>query len=142
LIGRGRVLLRANSVWPAATSRSGGLLPPELQWAPAGNVFEIVVGREHDEVVSHAKLRQESINRSDLYPGSPTAISQIGGLNVIIAIRNEERYCRKPIQNLRPGLRTRKALQDLLEHEACCKNRRPLQSLESAPALPSRGRRI
>ena len=73
--------------------------------------------------MSHAKLCQESINRSDLYPGSPTAISQLSGLNVIIAIGDKKRYCRKPIQNLRPGLRTRKALQDLLQHEARCNDR-------------------
>jgi len=47
--------------------------------------------------VSHAKLRQESIDRSDLCPGAPTAISQISGLNVIIAIRDEEWDCGKPI---------------------------------------------
>jgi hypothetical protein len=73
--------------------------------------------------MSHAKLRQESINRSDLCPGSPTAISQISGVNVIVAIGDEERYCGKPIQYLRPGFRTRKALKDLLEHEACCNDR-------------------
>jgi hypothetical protein len=56
----------------------------------AGDVFEIVIGREQHQVVSHTKLRQESINRSDLSPGSPTAISQIGGVNVIIAIGYKE----------------------------------------------------
>ena len=71
----------------------------------------------------HAKLRHESINRTDLCPGSPTPISQISSVNVVIAIGDEERYCGKPIQNFRPSFRTRKALKDLLEHEARCNNR-------------------
>ena len=41
----------------------------------------------------------------------------------LIAIGDEERYCGKPIQNLRPSFRTRKALKDILEHEARCNNR-------------------
>ncbi len=65
-----------------------------------------------------AKLRQESINSSDLYSSAPTAISQIRGLNVIVAIGGEKRYRGKPIQNFRAGFRTRKTLQDLLQDEA------------------------
>jgi hypothetical protein len=44
-----------------------------------------------------AELRQNSIDCSNLYPGAPTAISQLGSLNVVVAIGNEERYCGKPI---------------------------------------------
>jgi hypothetical protein len=106
-------------------------------------MFEIVVGREHDEVVSHAKLRQESTDRSDLCPGSPTSISQISGLDVIIAIGDKKRHCRKPIQNLRPSFRTRKALQDLLEHEARCNNRLArFNGSDQRPHFRHRGRRI
>src|SRR5262249_24118311 len=66
---------------------------------------------------------EESVNRSNLYPGAPTAIPQIGGLDMIIAIRDEKRYCRKAIHNLRTGLRTRKTLQDLLQDQASCNDR-------------------
>src|SRR4029079_2873412 len=65
----------------------------------------------------HTQLRQESVNRSDLCPGAPTAISQIGCLNVVLAIRHKERHGLKPVQNLRASFRAGKALQDLLEDE-------------------------
>ena len=64
-----------------------------------------------------AKLREESINSSDLYSSAPTAISQIRSFNVIVAIGDEKRYCGKPVQNFRAGFRTRKTLQDLLQDE-------------------------
>ena len=72
-------------------SRADALLSPEPQRALAGDVFEIVIGRKQHQVVPYTKLRQQSINRSDLCPGSPTAISQISGVNVIIAIGYKER---------------------------------------------------
>ena len=65
----------------------------------------------------HTELRQESVNRSDLCPGAPTAISQIGCLNVVLAVGHKERHGVKPIQNLRASFRAGKALQDLLEDE-------------------------
>jgi hypothetical protein len=82
-------------------------------------MLEIIVCREHRQIVPNAKLGEESINRSDLYSRAPTAISQIRGLNVIVAIRDEQAYGGKPVQNFDPGFRTREALQDLLEDKAC-----------------------
>ena len=39
--------------------------------------------------MTDAKLGQKGIDRSDLYPGTPTAISQLRGPNVIVAVRNQ-----------------------------------------------------
>ncbi len=36
--------------------------------------------------MTNAKLRQEGIDRSNLYSGTPTAISQLRSLDVIVAI--------------------------------------------------------
>jgi hypothetical protein len=80
----------------------------------AGDLPEVVIGREHCQVIGDAKLRQQSIDRSNLYPGASTAISQLGGLNVIVAIRHQQRHYREPIENLCAVPWTRKALQQLL----------------------------
>jgi hypothetical protein len=37
----------------------------------------------------YAKLRQESINRSNLYPGTATAVSQHCGRDMILAIEHQ-----------------------------------------------------
>jgi len=86
-------------------------------------MVEIVVGCQHRQVVSHAKLRQQSINCCDLYPGAPATISQVGSLDVIIAIGDKQRYCGKPVEYVRAGSRTGKTLQDLLENETRGNNR-------------------
>jgi len=36
-----------------------------------------------------AKLGQQRIDRSDLYPGTPAAISQLCGADVIVSIRDQ-----------------------------------------------------
>ena len=48
-------------------------LLPDLQRAVACNVLEIIVVREHREVMTDAKLGQQSVDRSDLHSGPPAA---------------------------------------------------------------------
>lgn len=69
--------------------------------------------------MSKAKLCQERIDRSNLNTCLPAAVPRRGGLNMIVAIRHNERYRGKAVQNLRAGFRTREALQKLLENKAC-----------------------
>jgi hypothetical protein len=80
---------------------------------------EVVVGREHRKVMTKAKLGKEGVDRSSLNACSSAAVSQLGGFSMILAIRREERYCGKAVQNLRASLWTRETLQKLLENEAC-----------------------
>jgi hypothetical protein len=93
-------------------------LAPKFQSALAGNVPKIVVGREHGQVMTKAKLRQQRIDGSNLQARAPTAVSELRGPNVIVAIRHDERHGGKPIQNLCAGFRTREALQQLLQDKA------------------------
>lgn len=65
--------------------------------------------------MTDAKRSQESIDRSDLYPGTPAAISQLPGSDVIVAIGNQQGYGGEPIQDLFTGSRPPKALQKLLQ---------------------------
>ena len=69
--------------------------------------------------MSQAKLREESVNRSNLYPGPATTISQVSRLHVILAIGHKERHCGKSFQNLRASFWTSETLQDFLENKAC-----------------------
>jgi hypothetical protein len=55
----------------------------------AGNVLKVVVACEHRQVMTDAKLSQQGIDCSDLYPGTATAISQLRGPDMIVSIRNQ-----------------------------------------------------
>lgn len=65
--------------------------------------------------MTDAKRGQESIDRSDLHPGTPAAISQLRGPDVIVAIGNQQRYGGESIQDLFTGSRPTKALQKFLK---------------------------
>jgi hypothetical protein len=68
--------------------------------------------------VAKAELCQEGIDCSDLYAGTTATISQLRGVDVVIAIGHKKRYRRKPIQDLGAGSRAEKALKQLLKDEA------------------------
>ena len=51
-------------------------------------MFEIFVGCKQRKIVVDAKLGQQGVDRSDLYPGAPAAISQLCGCDVIISVRH------------------------------------------------------
>jgi hypothetical protein len=91
---------------------------PKLQRASTRDPSEIIVGGKHRQVVSHAKLSQKRVDRSNLNSGSPTAVSQLGRLHVNVAVWDDEGQGRKTIQDLQASLGTRKSLQKLLKHEA------------------------
>jgi hypothetical protein len=51
---------------------------------------EVTIGRHHDEVVSSAELRQESVDRSNLHAGPPAVVANVGRCDVVVAIRDQE----------------------------------------------------
>jgi hypothetical protein len=57
------------------------------------------------------------VNRSNLRSGTPAAISQFCGLDVIVAIRHQKWQCRELIHNISAGLWPRKALRQFLEDQ-------------------------
>ena len=73
---------------------------PQLQWAMVGNAREVPVAAEHRQFMTDAKRGQESIDRSDLYPGTPAAIAQLRRPDVIVAIGYQQRYGGESIQDL------------------------------------------
>lgn len=86
---------------------------------------KISVGREHRHVVADTKLRQEGVDRSDLYAAPPAAVSQVCGPDVIVTVRYDQRQRGEPIQYLSPISRARKALKKLLENETGRQDRFP-----------------
>jgi len=68
--------------------------------------------------MANAQFGKEDIDCPDVHAAPSAAISQVRRSNVIVAIRNQEWYGRKPVQNLVAGFRTREALQKLLNDEA------------------------
>jgi hypothetical protein len=83
------------------------------------DVPEVVVSRQHCQFVVNAKLGQESVDRSDLHSVATASVSQFGCLDVIVAIRHQQRHRRKTFENLISRLRPGESLQKLLKHEAC-----------------------
>ena len=78
-----------------------------------------MVCRQHRQIVAETQLRQERIDRFNPGAGTATAVSQLGSLNVILTVRDQERNGGKSIQNGSAALRTRKALQQLLQDQTC-----------------------
>lgn len=59
----------------------------------AGDATEIVVSRQHCQLVVNAKLCQDGIDRSNLRSVATAPVSQLGCLDVIVAIRDQQRHC-------------------------------------------------
>jgi hypothetical protein len=88
-----------------------------------GNASEVLVGRQHCEIVAHAQLCQEGVDGSDLHAIPAAAIAQVRRPDVIIAIRRQQWDGRKSVKNLSAALWARKALQQLLKHQAGSQDR-------------------
>src|ERR1700730_3497655 len=113
-------LLRSASQFNSSRRRRTvgcGSRRPQLQWAMVGIAREVPVAAEHRPFMTDAKRGQESIDRSDLYPGTPAAIAQLRRPDVIVAIGYQQRYGGESIQDLFTGSRPPKALQKLLQDD-------------------------
>lgn len=64
-----------------------------------------------------AKLDQHCVNRSDLHPVASTRVAELGGLNVVLAIRLEERERGEPLNQLVAGLGSGEALEQFLKDQ-------------------------
>jgi len=83
---------------------------------------EISVGCEHGQVVADTKLCQQGVYRSNVHTRAATAIAQVRGPDVIVAIGYQQRDSGESIQNLRARARPQKTLEQLLQHQACREN--------------------
>ena len=86
---------------------------------------EVLIAREQFEIVLDTELGEQSINRSNLDSAASAMISKFGGMNVIVAVRHDQRHGRKTLQDLRACFRSRETLQKLLQHQSCRNNSFP-----------------
>ena len=63
---------------------------PQTEGGPFRNTGKVVVGREHDEVVADAKLREQAVDGSDLDAAASARVSQCRRFDVIGAGRSDE----------------------------------------------------
>jgi len=80
---------------------------------------EIAIGRQQRQFVSDAELGDDRIDRSDLNALAPTAISHLGGFDMIVNIRRDRGKQRELLNDFLPRARSLKSLQQLLKHQAC-----------------------
>lgn len=77
---------------------------------------KIAIGREQRQAVTNAKLCEQGIDGADLQAGAATAVSQLGGFDVILPVRREKRQVVEVIDDRLacpwPGESLQKLLQD------------------------------
>ena len=96
---------------------------------------EIPVSRQHDELVADAELGEQRIDGSHLYAAATAFVAQAGRGDVIAARRHDHGHVREALDELCPGARTVKTLQQFLKHQSSRVNRAPEESFPEAPHL-------
>lgn len=90
--------------------------------------------------MAQAKLREQNVNCASLNACSPAVIPQLSGFDMIVAIRRQERYRGKSLQNLRASSWARETRQKLLKDEARGKQHLAhLDGLNERPHFLGRG---
>ena len=93
--------------------------PPNSQGAVSRGEDKIVVGRQQHQRVTDAELGNHGVNRADLQPGPTTAVAQLCGVDMNLAVRSYERQGRKPVNDVFTCTRAGKPLQQFLQDETC-----------------------
>lgn len=106
-------------------------------------VLKVLIGAEECQAVPDAQLGDQRVNCSKLNSSATARVAQCGGLDVIIAIRNQERHSGKPLENLGMRLGSREPLQQLLKNEPGRENGFPCsKGVAESSDLGNRLRRI
>ena len=82
-----------------------------------GDIAKVSVCRQHRKVVAETELRQQRIDGADLNAAAPAGVSQLGRLDMVAPVRNQQRQRGEAIEDLRAVPRSREALQKLLKNE-------------------------
>jgi hypothetical protein len=69
-----------------------------------GDATEIIVVRQHRQLIANAQLGQKGIDRSDLHSVPAAPVPQLSRLDVIVSIWHQQWHSRKPVENLISGL--------------------------------------
>jgi hypothetical protein len=79
---------------------------------------ETVVGAEQDQIVSATELDEHRVDGSDLGTVAAAGVAQLGGFDVIFAVRLQEYERGEALDQRAPCLGAGKTLQQFLQHEA------------------------
>jgi transposase len=86
-------------------------------------LLEIPVRTQHHELIPDAESGEERIDRADLKAAAATVVAKIRRGNVIFALWDDQRQRSESIEDLLSRFRAAESLQDLLENQACSKDR-------------------
>ena len=78
-------------------------------------VNEVLICAQKNEVMPDAKLRNQSVDRSDLHTRSATHVSHTRRCHMVFAIRLKQSQRRKPLHDLFACLGSSKALKKFLQ---------------------------
>ena len=76
-----------------------------------GRVTEVPVGTQQDQLVSNRQLSQECIDRSELHAALPAAVTNLGCLDVVVAVGGDRWQRREATQDRVALARAPKPLQ-------------------------------
>jgi hypothetical protein len=85
-----------------------------------GDHRKIAIGCQHRQIVTEAKLRQESVDCADLDAAAAASVSEFRRVDMVMPVRDEQWQGGEPFDDLRSVPRPGKPLQELLQNEAGC----------------------
>ena len=97
---------------------------PRLGCAPnpkrrgSRDMRKVAIGREHDQAVANADLRQKCINGSDLNTSTTTCVPQPGSIDMIVSRGHDHGDICEQTDDPMPVARAAASLQQLLKHQA------------------------
>jgi len=80
--------------------------------------LKVLVRGQQNQVMPASELDQQSVNGPDLDSATATGVSDLGGFNVVLAVRHQESQGRKPLYKLISDLGSGEALKKLLKYKA------------------------
>jgi hypothetical protein len=91
---------------------------PDPESGAVSDASEIVVARQHCQVVPNAQLSQERVDGSNLHTIPAASIPQLRRFDVIVPVGHKQGYCREPVNDPVSGLWAGEPLQKLLQNKA------------------------
>lgn len=114
-----------------------------------GDPREVLVRRQHRQLVPDAELSKESVDGADLDAPAPACRANVGSSDVVVAIRHEQRESGESVDDPFAGPGAAEALEQLLEdepgrHDLLSVFERPGESVDGGkrrrPVAPKRER--
>src|SRR5258708_23575651 len=93
-------------------------LCPDAQRAVRGSPDKVLVRREQRKFVTNTELCEQRIDSADLHPAATAAVSQLRGIDVVLAVGRNDRQRGESIDADFACTRTSKPLQQFLQDQS------------------------